>query len=303
VKRKAFTLIELLVVIAIIAILAAILFPVFAQAKDAAKDAAALSNAKQHGLAQIGYAADYDDVWPLNLRVEGNTFDTWQGMVQPYMKNWGILAHPKIRPFPVNTNSAQWYYQSRAHWGMPLRADAHANGRTPGSFYYLSASMTGGAQRRFDGIGGYGGADNAWGYRLNSSSLSTTAVTRPAETILVSEGGMWDYGWGFVNAENPMNYFWLNGTWVDPTLNVFNGTNYIGPHGRKRKIRCTGGDDPKSSVAPGFPDCQGALPWVDGMTTLVATDGHARGVNWRGGISGQVNVGTVQWLKWLAPTI
>src|ERR1041384_4257184 len=65
-KSRAFTLIELLVVIAIIAILAAILFPVFAQAKAAAKKTSALSNAKQTGLGIIMYTADYDDYYPRN---------------------------------------------------------------------------------------------------------------------------------------------------------------------------------------------------------------------------------------------
>src|ERR1700736_4417720 len=63
-KRKAFTLIELLVVIAIIAILAAILFPVFAQAKLAAKKTTSISNQKQMGLSLIMYANDYDDLYP-----------------------------------------------------------------------------------------------------------------------------------------------------------------------------------------------------------------------------------------------
>ena len=72
--KKAFTLIELLVVIAIIAILAAILFPVFAQAKAAAKKTACLSNLKSLGMAFSLYQADYDDGYP-------NTGDTglWQG--------------------------------------------------------------------------------------------------------------------------------------------------------------------------------------------------------------------------------
>src|SRR5512140_3835147 len=97
-KRNAFTLIELLVVIAIIAILAAILFPVFAQAKLAAKKAASLSNTKQLVLASIMYAGDYDD----NFCAEGEPGPgngwgwqmTWQMLALPYMKNYGILLDP-----------------------------------------------------------------------------------------------------------------------------------------------------------------------------------------------------------------
>ena len=64
-KQRAFTLIELLVVIAIIAILAAILFPVFAQAKLAAKKASTISNIKQTSLGLIMYCGDVDDIFPM----------------------------------------------------------------------------------------------------------------------------------------------------------------------------------------------------------------------------------------------
>jgi prepilin-type N-terminal cleavage/methylation domain-containing protein/prepilin-type processing-associated H-X9-DG protein len=90
--RRAFTLIELLVVIAIIAILAAILFPVFAQAKVAAKKTASVSNAKQNVLAQFMYENDNDDVY-ISSWARGFPGDSgfW---TQPYMKNLGVLMEP-----------------------------------------------------------------------------------------------------------------------------------------------------------------------------------------------------------------
>ena len=63
-RRYGFTLIELLVVIAIIAILAAILFPVFAQARESARKSSCLSNARQIGLAAMMYAQDWDEILP-----------------------------------------------------------------------------------------------------------------------------------------------------------------------------------------------------------------------------------------------
>ncbi|MGV3614200.1 MAG: prepilin-type N-terminal cleavage/methylation domain-containing protein [Fimbriimonas sp.] len=119
-KSRAFTLIELLVVIAIIAILAAILFPVFAQAKAAAKQSVCLNGVKQDGLAHVMYANDYDDsmmfqpVWWYNSTydgVVGNTFwwgwypasgtdrkvDPMRGFLAPYTKSGEILDCPTAK--------------------------------------------------------------------------------------------------------------------------------------------------------------------------------------------------------------
>ena len=104
--RTGFTLIELLVVIAIIAILAAILFPVFAQARERARAVSCLSNTKQLGLAEMMYLQDYDEVfwsnpwpgggiWPGNCQSPGcggTTF--WSDLLQPYIKNTGIFSCP-----------------------------------------------------------------------------------------------------------------------------------------------------------------------------------------------------------------
>jgi prepilin-type N-terminal cleavage/methylation domain-containing protein/prepilin-type processing-associated H-X9-DG protein len=98
IQRTGFTLIELLVVIAIIAILAAILFPVFAQARDKARQTSCLSNMKQLGLGFMQYTQDYDESLPLAGRSDGFS---WDRIVLPYLGqgdvrngNQGIFACP-----------------------------------------------------------------------------------------------------------------------------------------------------------------------------------------------------------------
>lgn len=96
-RRRAFTLIELLVVIAIIAILAAILFPVFARAREQARRTSCLSNMKQLGLALYMYAQDYDETLP--MRYVGITDQwgyeyTWKDCLYPYIKNLQVFACP-----------------------------------------------------------------------------------------------------------------------------------------------------------------------------------------------------------------
>lgn len=97
---RGFTLIELLVVIAIIAILAAILFPVFAQAKESAKQITCLSNTKQLGLAIQMYCNDYDDTGPVGID-DWAWGDGWAGQVYPYVKNIGVYRCSDDSPSSV----------------------------------------------------------------------------------------------------------------------------------------------------------------------------------------------------------
>jgi len=108
-KSKGFTLIELLVVIAIIAILAAILFPVFAQAREKARAAACLSNLKQLGLGYAQYEQDYDETVPSGTNPCGGG-NGWAGQIYPYVQSLGVFLCPDdtgpgdVISYAVNAN-------------------------------------------------------------------------------------------------------------------------------------------------------------------------------------------------------
>ena len=93
-RRKGFTLIELLVVIAIIAILAAILFPVFARAREKARQTSCLSNVKQIALAVDMYTTDYDEAYPMSIFLSGGRAYAFYHAIMPYMKNAQIMHCP-----------------------------------------------------------------------------------------------------------------------------------------------------------------------------------------------------------------
>jgi prepilin-type N-terminal cleavage/methylation domain-containing protein/prepilin-type processing-associated H-X9-DG protein len=132
-RQRGFTLIELLVVIAIIAILAAILFPVFARARENARRASCQSNLKQIGLGLAQYTQDYDEAFP--LRDAGGTVGNWGQLLQPYIKSTQLFKCPSNQNANTMTSGssvagvaaipAGYGINGRAgggNWGIPLAA-------------------------------------------------------------------------------------------------------------------------------------------------------------------------------------
>jgi prepilin-type N-terminal cleavage/methylation domain-containing protein/prepilin-type processing-associated H-X9-DG protein len=150
--RRGFTLIELLVVIAIIAILAAILFPVFARARENARRASCQSNLKQIGLGFAQYVQDYDEIMPATDR---GTNLKWMDTVQTYVKNYQIFRCPSDTKAGVPALGSTFcsYAANGAGWGETV------------------------------GNGKYGPMSNAGtGLVVNSS-----AITAPSTTLLAAD--------------------------------------------------------------------------------------------------------------------
>jgi prepilin-type N-terminal cleavage/methylation domain-containing protein/prepilin-type processing-associated H-X9-DG protein len=188
-KRPGFTLLELLIVIAIMAILAAILFPVLAQAREQARTARCLSNARQVGLAMMMYVQDYDEVilpWfvptgqapqlsspdPLARRADTKI---WSQLVQPYLKNSQVLYCPSFDEQSLIKNAAR-----------PQCDGARIRSLFPGGYYYshygLAFSLVGGNCRPDSPRFAYPGND------VRYAPIKTLAqIARPAETMILQD--------------------------------------------------------------------------------------------------------------------
>jgi prepilin-type N-terminal cleavage/methylation domain-containing protein/prepilin-type processing-associated H-X9-DG protein len=185
--RRGFTLIELLVVIAIIAILAAILFPVFAQAREKGRQTSCLSNLRQLGTAMLMYAEDHDGLFAPAVarpsRQDRNYYRmSWMALVEPYTKSRGVYVCP-----------------SSGHASQdPEKEDLLQNyGYAPtnrSAGYEYARAITGPfGEALWEGLGGFYGYPIG-GYLEDTPSYSEAQIARHTETILLCDQAAFDWG-------------------------------------------------------------------------------------------------------------
>ena len=221
-KSKAFTLIELLVVIAIIAILAAILFPVFAQAKEAAKKTVCLAQAKQTGLSEMMYANDYDNMMvPASygsyawyapwFGQGGGSLVYWNQIIQPYIKSYNMLVCPD-KDY-TNFGYAAYY---NGQWADPGNPTSSPAGELRVSWAWNDLEKWPDASKvdaSFNATGktGYTHGTDPYAY-WDGDPVSESEVATPASAIWIAEGD-WtdlsgsdqntDYGWNIYTNGKP----------------------------------------------------------------------------------------------------
>ena len=179
-SRRGFTLIELLIVIAIIAILAAILFPVFAQAREKARQISCLSNSKQIAMALTMYVQDFDETFPTAWGGAPNNGNHYVVQLQPYIKNsYGVPGSP-----PTATGA----------WQCPSTSTIGNN--------KVSVALT--TNANLMGVG------YDWGpIAPEHRALSLAAINRPAEVIAIGETNRVMFGDG--NADTGTDFVRIGG--------------------------------------------------------------------------------------------
>ena len=269
-EAKAFTLIELLVVIAIIAILAAILFPVFAQAKLAAKKTADLSNHKQIGLGAIMYSGDYDDFFPRN------------DYMVPGRQTWAPLSYREAEgPYIKNGIDNYTWVSDSGTVAMPL-ADAGLweSPNVPSNIRY----DYGANQALFPS----GNTWNLWNYSANHQysdqnpdgsatgkppvpSTSQTTLSGPSGTLMVVDQGV-NTNSGFLSGNLVLQsgYYW----WAGASANIVGATI---PPNWDCDCDSPSGDDYSGNLAGNGPFS--SLPrfrYSGPSVNAVWADGHAK---------------------------
>lgn len=178
-KNRAFTLVELLTVIAIISLLAAILFPVFAQARDKARGISCVSNLRQMGMALVQYTQDYDDRMPNNDNSgAGGRWESTLDMMRPYYKSDQVLICPsaadtdKFYLFGDTTRPRCSYSINNTYWYDGTDKIFEKPGMLEGSFTDPTNTI-------FLGDSKAEASGNAWGFQVTGYQyMGTTPITQ-----------------------------------------------------------------------------------------------------------------------------
>jgi prepilin-type N-terminal cleavage/methylation domain-containing protein len=249
VKRKGFTLIELLVVIAIIAILAAILFPVFAKAREKARQTTCTNNMKQLGLAFLQYVQDNDEHFPNSI----NWGSGWAGHIYPYVKATGTYVCPDDSDQRTAAGGSGQTFQTGVDF--------------PVSYCANSLILDGGVAWTNGGGGQF-----PQGFRAAS-------LRAPASTVLIYEGDNQITGGGSQAGAN--NFFnpTLGGSDKDSIASDATTSKYQTPVVTKRHDSggAVGVNTGATSIRNNIP---AAANFVDGMNNYVCADGHVKFMDW-----------------------
>jgi prepilin-type N-terminal cleavage/methylation domain-containing protein len=288
-KRRAFTLIELLVVIAIIAILAAILFPVFAQAKEAAKKTSCVSNTKQTVLAALMYAGDYDDVIPRHdnngscaYGEPGCTTPDWGDFRPPnnnqtpagYDQGKSVMYWGAIEPYHKNHQISVCPSLGKSNWSGIMNSPP--GGITPVPYsvnnepYYNSVLGQMALNMLLIDYGDpYTGGTGWVNNRPGAAKGRLGSVNRPAETIMFAAESTWDWGsslslnlgngavWPSWGANTACDSYWSEG-WTRYVHNGKSGS-YTGSH---------------------YPNGPTANPNLQGLAVFSFVDGHVKAMRY-----------------------
>jgi len=258
-KKSAFTLIELLVVIAIIAILAAILFPVFAQAREKARAITCVSNEKQIGLGILQYVQDYDETLPYANIISNGIEQRWYNEINPYIKNGG---HYTTGASAGRQTGGGGVFHCPS---FPSNQDAEY-----GVSDHLCPPVGGNPAGLFANV-------------LNSAALQT-----PADTIIVLEKGQSDAG--APDAPNGDSWPWFNaweGWWTDtvgtPPGSVHTGVDYSVTPQSWRVNATSGGSNCDESmvgtknVGDDYGQCPTSVRYRhNGTANCLFVDGHVK---------------------------